>query len=711
MAQSERANYEKADKPKKVPFVGAKTQAESEFKSPYWGLSYDFPYNPDPLCSGNNYDIYDEMVDDDQVKSAISVKKDMVVNTGWKITGENEEVNAYVTECFDHINESTGLDSSLDDVLRDMLSAYEYGFSITEPVYTLENGKYKYKNIRTRAPHAFKFIMDDFGTVTEVTQAGAKQEHRFKPSQFIHHIYQMQFGNPYGKSDLRAAYKAWKAKQFFIKFFAIYVERYATGTMVGKYPKNYTAGEVTEFHNIIKSIQNATAIAMPDDAVIDIIETGRDASDIYLKGIDYYNMQIARSILVPDLLGISGAATKGGSYALGKEQFSVFLGTIKKDRESLAKKITQKLVRPLVLANFGDIKCEFEFLPYSKADILEYLKLWIEAIKSMAYQPTEEELNYFRSVIGFPEAKKEAVAPIRKPGNKEPMTDLEEEGYISKHREYTKYELKIDFPKTQEYLNKQENKAVKKWGSLGRDVYNSIVEQIRDKGIISDFRPEKINAINPKYAKPMQIEIRNYMSDLYRDTIEQTQKETFPQDKKKYAVALLPDDFVSVLEAESFKMVGDYSVLMTKRAKNILVDAVKNSIGETAALKLIREEMQSESDRWIQSVVRTKTTEIYNEARKSYWETDELASQIVVAYQWSAILDDRTSEICRYLDEKIFDIGEISGVLKPPAHMNCRSLLVPITKFEEYEPNSNSDFNMEKLIGKGGGLLKDYIKH
>ena len=70
-------NTKSKERPEKLAFVGSRLEAESEFKSPYWGLSYDFPWNPDPLCPGNNYDIYDEMADDDQIKSVISIKKDM----------------------------------------------------------------------------------------------------------------------------------------------------------------------------------------------------------------------------------------------------------------------------------------------------------------------------------------------------------------------------------------------------------------------------------------------------------------------------------------------------------------------------------------------------------------------------------------------------------------------------------------------------------
>jgi len=62
--------------------VGSKSEAETFFKSPVWQLAWQFPYNPDPLVPGNNYRIYDEMLEDDQVKAVLSFKKDMVINTG-----------------------------------------------------------------------------------------------------------------------------------------------------------------------------------------------------------------------------------------------------------------------------------------------------------------------------------------------------------------------------------------------------------------------------------------------------------------------------------------------------------------------------------------------------------------------------------------------------------------------------------------------------
>ena len=52
-------------------------------------------------------------------------------------------------------------------------------------------------------------------------------------------------------------------------------------------------------------------------------------------------------------------------------------------------------------------------------------------------------------------------------------------------------------------------------------------------------------------------------------------------------------------------------------------------------------------------------------------------ADIVEGYRWVSTLDSRTSELCQSLDGQRFDLGE--GPM-PPAHPNCRSTVVPVTK-------------------------------
>ena len=60
----------------------------------------------------------------------------------------------------------------------------------------------------------------------------------------------------------------------------------------------------------------------------------------------------------------------------------------------------------------------------------------------------------------------------------------------------------------------------------------------------------------------------------------------------------------------------------------------------------------------------------------------DIANQIG-AYQWSAILDDRTCRICESLDGTYFEPGDPAlAELKPPIHISCRCILVAILKEE-----------------------------
>ena len=61
----------------------------------------------------------------------------------------------------------------------------------------------------------------------------------------------------------------------------------------------------------------------------------------------------------------------------------------------------------------------------------------------------------------------------------------------------------------------------------------------------------------------------------------------------------------------------------------------------------------------------------------------EVESGFVIGFEYSAIIDGRQTDVCKFLDEKILrtDSQELNG-LTPPNHFNCRSTLIPITSDE-----------------------------
>lgn len=740
--------------PRGLTMVGSKMEAKSIFRSPYFFPSFQFPYNPDPLCKGNSYRIYDEMQDDDQIKSALAVKKDMVVNTGWQVVCDDDIIKDFLTDALKRINQATGTGAGgFDDALRDMLSSYAYGFSMTEPVYRLDTtaGLWTFSELRTRPPHSFRFPIDDRGDVTQVEQIGSDKTHTFGMDTFIHHAYQMEFGNPYGRSDLRAAHASWVAKKFVMRFYNVYLERYASPTIVGKYKPTFTKNDISELLAILQQMQQNTAMVIPEDAMIDFVQSQRDSSGSYGEALDKYDTKIARAILMPDLLGFSGGHTKGGSFALGKEQFKAFLGIIKKDRESLQNKITERMLKPLVAVNWGEAAAEsvsFEFIPFRDESIIEAVNAWSNAVKNVGWTPSDEEINYLRAVTGFPEGeverKPDAVQfdpegnpidptnpvggrggaqtgasgddPEAEPGDK-PAGAKKAVAKVFNLRTYTSrkmtaYERKVDFGGVLDVLDTSERRALPALRRAAKAISSDLIGQVRDRGIMRRFKPELVNEIQPRFLKDLKMVFRNHFKDLFNGAVKGAKAEIY-KDVKKFASeddTMLPEDFLRILEAESFKVTGDYSTEITKRARNIIMQGIKDGVSESQILSLLRDELDNYTDTWLSTVIRTKTTEIYNDARKSFWDSDPIAKQVIEAYQFSAILDDRTTDVCRDLDGHIFDKGEFLDKITPPLHFNCRSLLVPVTRFEAYRDDPDyvkpgKEPSLDALKEKGGGFI------
>lgn len=700
---------------------GSLNQPKTSYLSPYYQSAYDFPWNPDKLTQNNLYKIYDEMRDDDQIKACISFKKDIAISSGWKILCDNEDVREFIEINLKEKLEEYELGKSFEDILRDMLSAFEYGFSLTEPVYQVnQESLYEIKTLKVRPPHSFRFNIDSYGNILNIEQSTDKSDIQLQPQKFIHHVYQQEFGNPYGKSDLKAAHTAWAAKKFFTRFFGMYVERFASPPVVGKYNPNMERTEVTEFYNTLKSLQHSSTFVIPEDTVLEFPQPNRDSTDSYIKGLDMFNTWIARSILVPDLLGISGSKTSGGSYSLGETQYKLFLTTIEKERKNLERKITMRLVRPLVRINFGEMPCRFEFMPMTQDDEVEYSRLWSDFMKSRIIKPSEEEVNHFRRSLKYPEGPIELHEPIsalmpnsgekdedeegdQEPKEKEPA-EKEQEMSLKIFRQMSPREQKFKFNEAKEALNLSEDRFLKKLQSSARAIISDYVNQIKDRKIISKFKPEAVNELQPRFLKDMNVEVKNAMKEMFKKFYEDARKEFFDGSKKVFtADDIMPKEFLDIIESDAFKSVGDYSIEVTKRAKNKLMQGIKNGLSEAELINIIKEEMGDVSDAWLQTFTRTKTTEMYNTARKNYFETDEIAKDIVEAYQWSSIMDERVSDVCAYLHGKIFKRGEFVNRLGPPAHFNCRSILLPVTKYEEYELDEEP--SIDKIQSLGGNLI------
>lgn len=102
---------------------------------------------------------------------------------------------------------------------------------------------------------------------------------------------------------------------------------------------------------------------------------------------------------------------------------------------------------------------------------------------------------------------------------------------------------------------------------------------------------------------------------------------------------------------------------------------------------------------YINTLVRTNSFEALNEARFAEFTDPELEGW-VEALEYSAVMDERTTEFCQYMDERVYRAdNEVWNAYRPPNHFNCRSLLIPVTKTSGWDGVEDDPPEMQPADG------------
>lgn len=696
-------------KPNLVVEVYTGTAEKTEAESSYVSASLMKPYNADELYQKTgDYSIYEEMVKDDQVSVCLRLKKDLVIGSGWDIVCKDEEQEEIKEDLQIALSEDP--DYSFDDMLEEILTAYEFGFSLSEKVFKhRDDGSLTLKCLKTRHPQTWLIHTDKHGNIEKYEQRASRSSLDIEPKSLIHYVINRKFQNPYGTSDLQPAYAAWFTKRQVIRYYAIFLEKAASPIPVAKYDKNAPTEAVDDIYAAIKKFQTKTALAIPKDIEIEFLEA-KNTGDAYGKAIDLFNMFIGRSLFVPDLLGLTGPTIGGGSYSLGKEQIAIFTKHINRRRKAIEDIINAEIIWPIVLYNFGfvDNYPKFQFKPISNEDAIEMAKIWLEAVKGRVFEPNDEEINYFRSLLKFPEGEiiktelqQQTVGQQNgfekeKETNEKPSEKNKEEKEKANDKknfsleEQSKFSKKVDFTAIERTLDSAINQVMKSSKPIIDVMLEDLIEQINKKRILQTGNVGRMETLTISRLKDLRLILAKSIKDVYT----QSQIEaTAELGKKEFERLPIPTDMaMEMLDAEIYAYIGDFKDILLKKTKVKIIAAIKDGKSISEIRKFIIEDLENQAEVSIERFARTKHTETMNRARLEVFE----ATNIVEAYEYNALIDSVTTDLCRSLHGKIFKAGTQPI---PPLHWNCRSALVPITKYEDYEIDSK--------IGKQD--ISDYV--
>ena len=142
--------------------------------------------------------------------------------------------------------------------------------------------------------------------------------------------------------------------------------------------------------------------------------------------------------------------------------------------------------------------------------------------------------------------------------------------------------------------------------------------------------------------------------------------------------------------------------------KNVLKTSVLREVNtiynQTTSKTAARNVVKANLNRNKAQLLTIARTSVTNQLALSNFET--LKKNKVKKYQYVAILDNRTTNICRKLHNKIFDVNDPKSP-KPPQHFNCRSSIVPIFTKEDEFTKEDTLKEFAKIEGNKRNIDKD----
>jgi phage gp29-like protein len=150
---------------------------------------------------------------------------------------------------------------------------------------------------------------------------------------------------------------------------------------------------------VLDKIQQETAIVIPEDVQVELLEAHRGGEAGYLQAIEFHDKQISRAILCQTLMTDEG--TRVGSFALAKVHLDVLKMCLRKLKRDLEESVMgEQVIKRLVDYNFNTAAYPtFSLGPLEDTDVAQLTGVIEKLVSGQIIKPDEE---WIRGYLGLP---------------------------------------------------------------------------------------------------------------------------------------------------------------------------------------------------------------------------------------------------------------------------------------------------------------------
>jgi len=297
-------------------------------------------------------ELFEEMEEKDaHLGAVLQSRKLAVAGLDWDIvpSGDSKrevEIASFVRDVI------RGIENWEDSIL-DLLDAIGKGFSVLEIIWEIQDSDVVIREFKWRAQKLFTFMQQD--GVSEnprlLTEGSPIYGEALSPNKFVVHRYRARSGITPRAGVLRPCAYMYLFKNYSIKDWVIFAERYAMPMRIGKFSASSTEAERNVLKNAVFSLGSDAAAVISDSTVIELLEsaTKSPSSGIYRELVEFCDRAISKAVLGQTLT----TEQTGGTFATAKVHQLVRKDILEADSKALSKTIQRQIIAPLVEFNFG----------------------------------------------------------------------------------------------------------------------------------------------------------------------------------------------------------------------------------------------------------------------------------------------------------------------------------------------------------------------
>jgi phage gp29-like protein len=264
--------------------------------------------DPDKILAENGYDyeILRDLTRDGHLSAAITQRKMQVLQMGWEINYDNEEIKKEAIEITRNLD--------LQKIASQLLDCILYGYEVAEIEYKNINGKIIPVELEEKPQEWFIYDNENELKLRKnlrglyIFEEGEK----LPEYKFIITRNNPKYTNPYGEKLLSKCYWSVIFKRAAIEYWQLMAEKFGTPYFLARYPSTFTDAQIDELVDKLTEITENNVAAFRDDIPIEFKESMKyEVGGLFSNIITHYNSEISKVILTETLTLDIG---KVGSY-------------------------------------------------------------------------------------------------------------------------------------------------------------------------------------------------------------------------------------------------------------------------------------------------------------------------------------------------------------------------------------------------------------